>query len=515
MNRILTITTITALLLSCARPNTPSDVKLVGVGYHPDEVGPSPTPYGGVVEYDHVDFAGAGLPLALMGLGGTDGAGPELSSFEPPYSGIFGFSYIFDQKLPAADTLSQIGAAPPEQPDSCYTAFDPSGPIGSFTTVDVGDKMVFSTGDQGLVPGAAGLTMGRVPADYPPDAQDLFVYYIGFEAYAPTPRVRYEPDPNDPTNPAAMREVEYKRQNYPFGQEVEWTYPGGFARFDQAVSSLPQPSTVVGTNTIQLPDELGSVALEWTGPRYDTNGDLMDIGLHQRCFEFYQGRTVDGEFSLEDCAEAVELPTAGGEYNTFGGQMYTGPWEADEGVTFKWDVTDADGELLQGDEIVLSVRWMAPVDRDDPQYAVKVQEGSDQSAQACEEDFEFTFDEARYTVDGDGRDLVPSLRGDPFNQTATVTCLLENDGEFTLTRDHLQRALEHVELTPDGADGVVFFFSRGNSADASEMPPVKDQFGQKRVIDPVKLISRTIRIGRFQWDPEALNTDGSADGGAE
>ena len=53
------------LLAGCGRDLTPSDIKTVGVGLTPDEIGPEAEPYGGLVELDWVDFAGGQLPVAL------------------------------------------------------------------------------------------------------------------------------------------------------------------------------------------------------------------------------------------------------------------------------------------------------------------------------------------------------------------------------------------------------------------------------------------------------------------
>ena len=81
-----TILPLLALLpaLSCAPEYDDVPVKLVGVGYDPDEIGPAPTPYGGVVEYSWVNFAGGGLSLALMGLGSFDEVGPQMVGYRPP-----------------------------------------------------------------------------------------------------------------------------------------------------------------------------------------------------------------------------------------------------------------------------------------------------------------------------------------------------------------------------------------------------------------------------------------------
>jgi len=285
---------------------------------------------------------------------------------------------------------------------------------------------------------------------------------------------------------------------------------------------------VVDPNTITLPSELGAVMLDWDGPRFDPRGEvLIDTSDNDdrvnRCFEFYEGREDDPTRTREDCETPVTLPTGAGTYNTFEGQIYTGPWDTTDedgdglgdGVTFTWATEDDNGEPLQGDQIVLSLRWMAPVDTDDPQFARIVNEDGD-PARVCDDprDTELEFNEGAYTVDGAGDELLPELSGDPFSQMATVTCLLPaSAGTFTLTQEHVQSALDHVALQPDGAGGVVFFFSRGNEAEALNVPPVKDQYSQKHLIDPIKLTARAIRIGRFWWDPDS--SLGSDAGGEE
>ena len=61
MNRTVFLSLL-VLATGCGRDAADADVKSVSVGLNPEEIGPSPTPYGGVVEYNHVNFGGAGLP---------------------------------------------------------------------------------------------------------------------------------------------------------------------------------------------------------------------------------------------------------------------------------------------------------------------------------------------------------------------------------------------------------------------------------------------------------------------
>ena len=88
----MVIMTLLLTLLACAPDYQDVAVKTVGVGYDPEQIGPSPTPYGGVVEYSWVNFAGGGLSLALMQLGSFDEVGPNMVGFAPPYAAVYGFS---------------------------------------------------------------------------------------------------------------------------------------------------------------------------------------------------------------------------------------------------------------------------------------------------------------------------------------------------------------------------------------------------------------------------------------
>jgi hypothetical protein len=468
---------------ACNRDVTDADVKMVSVGYDPDEIGPAPTPLGGIVEYDHVDFAAAGLSLGLMGLSGTDAVGPQMADFAPPYQGIFGFSYVFDQKLASAASLVSIGASPPQFEETCYTAFDPQGPIGSFTTVDVGDKMRFDSTES-----EAGFVLNRLPADYPPDPRDMFIYYIGFQYYTPTPLTHLVPNPEAPDDPLEMTPQTYRRANFPFGEQVNFTFPGGFARMDQPVASIPRPSGDIG---FQMPDEIGGVLLEWNGPRYDAVGTELSDGPQKRCSEFYEGREDDPDLAREACDELLETPEDIDEYDSFVGQMYTAPWDTDHGVVkLTWDPKE------HGDLVTLTVRFMKPFDKEDGQYAyeaVEMPNGEYRNAQPCE-DGEFIYDEERYEPDGQ---LLSSLQGDPFDQTINVVCLLEDDGEFELNEDVFARARAHAENYEIG--GVVFFLSRASLEDVA-VPPAKDRWDQRHDITPMRLLAQSVRIGRFWWE---------------
>lgn len=510
--RMLLLLGALGALASCSPDYEDVPVKLTGVGYDPDEIGPSPTPYGGVVEYDWINFAGGGLSLSMMGLAGYDEAGPGFANFKPPYAAVFGFSYLFDHKMEAADSLGQVTSVPPEVDDACYTSYEASGPIGSFKTVDVGSYMEFRTLDEER---SGGFRFDRYPSDYPPDAQGAFVYYIGVGTWVPESVYGVVPGA-DGTRESLERTV-IEPANFPFGEELEFRFPGGLQLQEVPVASVPRPSSAVGGNAkIRLPNAIGGVQMEWAGPRYDRFGDEMVAGeaeakeLVRTCLSFVDPGTSPE--TAEACAGA-DSPLA----TSFEGQVYTGPWDTDDGqVLFRW--VPAEGE---DDYVSLSVRFLGPVDREDtrfteqvikvpangaieedwasPQYDIPedaaIPEGR-RAPTACEDEedgAEWVFDDAYETHDGD---LMPAMQGDPNHNLAEVSCRLADDGEFALTAAHLEQAMLYAQR--HGAQGAIFYFSRSSDVEAT-VPAAKDQYNQKLEISPVKLTSRAIDIGRFWY----------------
>ena len=116
---------------------------------------------------------------------------------------------------------------------------------------------------------------------------------------------------------------------------------------------------------------------------------------------------------------------------------------------------------------------------------------------ACEEG-EWVFDDAYENATGG---YVPSMQGNPLDNVAEVTCRLADDGEYTLTAAQLEEALTYARRV--GAEGAVFYFARSTETEAV-VPAVKNQFDQRLEISPIKLTSRAVDIGRFWFDPDAV-----------
>ncbi len=500
---------ISLLLLSCAPDYTASDAKLVGVGYDPEEIGPSPQPYGGVVEYSWVNFAGAGLSLAMMQLASYSEIGPNFAGFAPPYAAVYGFSYLFSDRLTTADSLGGVTAVPPEIDDTCYTTFEASGPIGSFKTVDVGSAMRFVDAD-----GNASFTMNRLPSEYPGNRQDSFVYYSSFDYWNPEPV--YALVAGDTNKPEKMTETLVHANNFPFGTELTFRFPGGFAPDRAPLASLPLPSSAAagGETKIRLPDSPGAVQLEWNGSRYDEWGREVDAGVQATCLTFASPEEGGRPQNPDECA-AIPYPTSAATV----GQIYTGPWDTDDGkVIFRWHPGSNPDQA-----VTLSVRFLGPIDRNDPSFAEEFVSVSPpkkaksawalakkdkslpsdfdmpdgrRSPTACEGASEWDLDDD--FLDGSGN-LIPSLRGDPNHNTAEVSCRLTDDGEFVLTDSIVQDALEYARA--HRAEGVVFYFGRSVEVDAG-VPPAMDAYGNRLDISPIKVASRAIDIGRFWLEAE-------------
>ena len=497
----MVIMTFLLTLLACAPDYQDVAVKTVGVGYDPEQIGPSPTPYGGVVEYSWVNFAGGGLSLALMQLGSFDEVGPNMVGFAPPYAAVYGFSYLFTEKLAAADSLGGVTSVPPEAEDSCYTTFEATGPIGSFKTVDVGDYMELVTED-----GTGGLRLDRSPAQYPTDPQGAFAYYNSLDLWTQNPMYALVPGEGDRVD--RMDEVLVHKASFPSGEKVTFRFPGGMVPAHAPVGSIPVPSGVVSATQLRVPQLPGGVQLEWNGPRYDSIGQSMEAdGVQSTCLAFSASAAVDPQ-GPGDCGAAMTAQADAG-------QMYTGPWDTEDGkVSFRWEPGGNPDEYVS-----IAVRFLGAVDREDPNYQAElVSESIPKSVKAkwnglrgesvpdidppdgvraptaCEAEGAYTFD-PNY-LDGGG-DLITSMRGDPFHNMAEVTCRMKDDGEFALTNAMVQDALDYARA--HGSEGVVFYFGRSTEAEV-EVPDAMDNYGYRKVISPIKVASRAIDIGRFWFE---------------
>jgi len=515
------VLTITALGMACGRPTEPSDVKYVGVGQNPSDIGPAPTEYGGFVEYDHVELAGGALSLATLGAGFSshDEINPTFLYFSPPFSTIFGMGFIFQDKVPAPDAHHGLLGIPPELPDNCWTNYEPRAFLSS-RTADVGDQVRFESEADPETGVKTVFEVDRVPEVYPPDMQDVFVYYQGVQTWKSAPMNRLLPgDSNDSQD--MVSEI-LRHPNYQPGSQVNFSFPGGISPAEAPVSSIPMPSASIESNTgITLPDLMGGVRLAWSGPLWDSTGaELATEGEQASCMRFFAGFDDVSEADLAACDEQPTLPA---EATHIPGQVYTGPWDTKDGVVnLEW----VPGAENANGQVVLNIRLLGAVDVEDEFLVVervrtsaentpkKIQDKWDNAVGngvvsgdlpdgfrevlACEDEdnIEYVFDPALGKVDENGNltDVVPTLQGDPNYLLAEVSCLLEDDGSFDLTMAHIQDAYDYA--TSKGFKGSLFSIGRANSAEM-EVPDVRDQNHLRRTISPILLRSSAIKMGRF------------------
>ncbi|MDP6935325.1 MAG: hypothetical protein QGG40_20565, partial [Myxococcota bacterium] len=226
----------------------------------------------------------------------------------------------------------------------------------------------------------------------------------------------------------------------------------------------------------------------------------------------------------EDCLDVTVLPDSGDDIET-DGQMYTAPWDTEgDKVTFRWEP----GNISLDETVSITVRFLGAVDtandslvegfvRVEPD-AGAVDEWDYYTGQdlidpdsripdgrrdllACDDpdNIEWDIDDAhvqRSVQDGDA-EFVPWLQGDPLHTVVEVTCTFDDqDGEFDLTSEILADALAYAQQYD--AQGAIFYFTRSTSADI-QTPPVRDRYGKRRDISSLKVVSRAVQMGRFQY----------------
>ena len=507
--------TLLLVLSACGRETTPSDVQLAGAGLNPEEIGPQTQGYGGLIEYDWIDFAGAQIPLAIAGLASYSPVGPDINDFDAPYAVVYGLGFLMEQDLEQPDALLGTFAAPPPAAGTCQTVYEPFSFVNN--VVDAGDALTFSNAD-----GTVGASFDRTPGVYPPDRSSVFTYYFGLEGYRPASMTRRLVG-EDAADPRSMTEEIIRPANFGFGETVTLSFPGGVPPLGVTAGSIPLPLAAAGGDpSLTLPNSPVGVMMSWSGPRYDEDGVMVaDSGAQSACLQY--APNPETPQSPDDCATIASL---GDDRAVDQGQLYTAPWETEEGLTFRWRPAEQD----VGDTVSVTVRFLGPVDREDPGFLEGVVPMSATTAMsdrwthlvdigrapagtelpqptrpplACEDedDVDWRFDDA--LTDATGA-LVPSMQGDPSTKLAEVTCTVADvattdDGyvEFHLTQDMLSDAMAYAQRY--GAEGAIFYVSRSTMAEITT-PPVRDYAGKRRVTSPVLVVSRAVQIGRFWYD---------------
>lgn len=524
------------IVAGCGRETTTVSHKLAGVGSDPSEIGPAPVNYGGLIAYDWVEFAGAGLPLGMLGLVAYDAVGPEFGSFEQPYALVTGTGFVFESDLPNTDTLFGAFGVAPSAENTCYTNIDPRSYLSG--VADVGQQIRFKSAD-----GRLDYKIGRRPIIYGPDVSAAFPYYIDIAAWRTTPRYYYTPTDGDSLD--SLQETVLQGVNFEHGTKVTVEFPGAIPDTEASFGSIPMPLSATASEeqrSFRLPSRPTGLMLSWNGPAYDAQGEQTgDTEQRSTCVQYTAHDA--SPTSPDDCLTYAPYPTEGEEVDpddpfneevrepSVAGQMYTGPWDTSDGsVTFSWKANE---DATAFEAVTLSVRFLGAVDEDDENKlervmyvsangdveddweglaedgAIPASEANDvpegrREAFPCEDEedgAEWVFDDALKTADGE---YIASLRGEPSHNLAEVTCrvseaVVDDSGNasFTITSDMLQNAMSHAQR--HGSQGAIFTFARTTDLDL-DTPNVRDRYGNKRAISDVKVTSNAVVLGRFWYE---------------
>lgn len=500
---------LSAVAMGCGRDATNADYKLAGVGLNPEEIAPAPKMYGGFASYDYIEFAGGALPLGLVGLVSFSGAGPALGTFEPPYGMVFGSGFFFESSVPSPDALFGSFASAPSGIGNCHTVYEPSSYLNGIA--DGGTVMSFQTeaGD--------GFDIGRRPLAYPPNAAKVFPYYTALSTYKAGPRVWRNPAETDQTDLAAWNEESVGAGNFPFGEEVSFSFKGAIPPESATFGSIPQPyNSGVNGELHKVPSHTQGLMLSWSGPRFSGDGVMMaEEGEHTVCMQYSTAELASGApVGPTDCIDdiAVESPREG-QFDR--GQMYTGPWDTENGVTVKW----LPGENTADEIVSISVRFLGSIETDDDSFVEEkvlvnkngdvqgawdaairsgtIPEGAEcpeigsRPALPCDEDITYEFDETLKR----GDEYIPSMQGNPLKNLAETTCTVQDaSGEFVITDDMVKQALVYAKQ--HNAKGAIFYFNRTTKT-AFDVPTVRDSFGTLKEPGELLVVSNSVQIGRF------------------
>ena len=86
-----------------------------------------------------------------------------------------------------------------------------------------------------------------------------------------------------------------------------------------------------------LPTRTQGLMVSWNGPRYSGDGVVMaEEGEHSVCMQYSTTESEDGApVDPTDCVDVIQVDNPKeGQFDR--GQMYTGPWDTENGVTVKW-----------------------------------------------------------------------------------------------------------------------------------------------------------------------------------
>ncbi len=516
------------LVVGCGRDNSPAGAKLTGVGYDPGSVQPAPIPAGGLIDFTNLNMEATNLDLSVTGL--YYPGDPFVDGTEP-FHMVGGFSYVFHPALDAADELQLLSPKGPDAVDSCFVTKNRNGPLGSFTTVDVGDNIRFTSDNMRF-------ELPRDPGDYPTDTTDVFIVYGGVEA-----KVSGHPDID---------------ANFAYDTELTLEWDGGIPPDGAPVAAIPNPSWAgddrtnkpSGSPTVWSPPKLEGVIVgdtdsptsgdvlafapnnDWLDSPFDGTGDVLyvrwepweDAAAHsgqiviqvRLLYTEDEGTALACPWDSSEQCDCVDLNPNDPEYDedALGAtDLYcddgyapllgdaepssnegddSGLANCDDGLDNDWDFAcDYGGCFCYWDPDDptcpewMDGQWMGP----DPSCARHYQTSECRAVNG----------ERRCFQVGGDRNIFEG------GMAAELTCTVTDEtGEFMIDADQIESLLDQVDVSRVG--GAMFLIGR-LVEERVTMPLVRDEIGNRVDIGQVRVRVSNISISRLAVDNASLNAN--------
>jgi hypothetical protein len=509
------------VLPGCARQTGEAGVKPIGVGFDPGDIFAAPEARGGVIDFTLARLKGHQLDLGITGFFGSGGAFVDPAS--DPFDSALGFGYLFSPALTAADEYGLISPKGPDVPGACFVQVNTRGPLGSFRTVDVGERMQLRNVIDPEIPLEERppntlFELSRNPQDYPINTTNVFLNYSGFDNY--------------------RQGDEFRDGNWAFGSDLALHFDGGLPPGGAPVASIPLSSDQedprvdkpAGDPVVWSADELtnvfvsnqedgsdaelmryaplsgglpspllndGVLRVTWDAPANSPEranvtvslkllsdlGDGVPLDGGQSCvpvelFEPGDGvKDLSWQIAYNDvkkrwCDEDFEPdPTVG---NVEGGDFFD-----ENGIASTEDTChngideDGNGRCDEGGCFDANYVWLVP----DPSCA------------------RHTYQTAYCATDGTCRATGGNRAGD--GTLGELICTAEDTGDFTVPADEIDGLLARVDAST--AVGAVLVVARTHDS-LITVPMVRDPVGNQDDINPVRVRTSQVHYGRLAWD---------------
>ncbi|MEC7987100.1 MAG: hypothetical protein VX278_18165, partial [Myxococcota bacterium] len=344
----------------------------------------------------------------------------------------------------------------------------------------------------------------------------------GLEVYKPNDRIWR--DTSDLVSLENWDNTAYATNNFPFEQAVDVSFSGAVTPENATFGTIPVPYSASQQGVSHLlPSKPSGVMVSWTGPQYSTDGIVTDANSTERktCMQYAAGD--EPPTTTDDCVEYIPLaPPDGEKYDS--GQMYTAPWETDDGVvTLSWKPNTVNAN----ETVSISVRFLGEIDETKDAFVEEVipvqktsyaqsswdsaiNDGEIPAGTECpevgyraalpcdpDEEIEYIFDDSLRKGSG----YISSLQGDPTRPLVEVTCNVEDNGSFEISEELLSGAMDYARQ--HNAQGAVFYINRTTTSELS-VPDVRDRIGSRRVTGPILVSTNAVQFGRFWYNPSAV-----------